>query len=129
MRGMGGGDGGDEGRADWGDQHRRPTGQRAGQGLQALGPPDRHTAGGGAAATGGYGKGNREEVHGWARGAPISSKDKELQRDGQHLYVFEHDRSLAGHGAWARGTISGWSPIKGTNGRKIGFVDLGDGGG
>ena len=75
-----------------------------------------------------YGRGDREEVHGWARGAPISDKDKDLKRDGQDRYVFEEDESLAGHGTWARGRVSGWGPIKGTDGRKVGFVDVGDGG-
>ena len=97
--------------------------------MQALGPPDTHVSGGGVGATGGHGRGDREEVHGWARGAPISNRDKELSRDGQYRYVFEEDQNLAEHGTWARGRVSGWSPIKGTDGRKIGFVALGDGGG
>ena len=93
-----------------------------------MGPPGRSSAGGGGASPGEGGEGERETVHGWARGAPISSKPRTLQRDEDYPFVFESNRSLAGHGAWARGTITGWGPIRGTRGRSIGFVDLGDGG-
>ena len=107
----------------------RGQGSKGGGGaaMQALGASSAASAAGWPASTGGKGDGGREMIRGWARGVPISRRDKTLYPEQGYPFPFEADRGLAQHGAWGQGVITGWGVLRAGD-RPVGFVELSDGG-
>ena len=107
----------------------RGQGTKGGDGaaMQALGASSAASAAGWPASTGGKGDGGGEMIRGWARGVPVSKRDKTLCPEQGYPFPFEEDRGLAQHGAWEHGVVTGWGVLRAGD-RPVGFVELSDGG-